>query len=100
LPGLNKAALIEILDLQGSKNKALKYFSSGMKQRTKLALAICADTSILLLDEPASNLDSQAIEWYQELINKYLTDRIVVVCSNQEYEYSFCQHQIKLSDYK
>lgn len=100
LKDLNKKRLIEILDLQSSQNKALKYFSSGMKQRTKLALAIFSDTPLLLLDEPASNLDAEAISWYLDLIQRYSSDRIVIVCSNQEYEYSFCQNQIQISDYK
>lgn len=100
LPGLDKKTILEILDLQKAKNKALKYFSSGMKQRTKLALAICSDTPLLLLDEPASNLDAEAISWYLDLIKTYTPGRTVIVCSNQEFEYSFCQHQIRISDYK
>lgn len=97
---LDKNSLIELLELEKSKNKELKYFSSGMKQRTKLALAICSDTPVLLLDEPASNLDSQAISWYHNLITTYTENRLVVVCSNQEHEYNFCEHHLHLSDYK
>ncbi|HEX8376910.1 MAG TPA: ATP-binding cassette domain-containing protein [Pedobacter sp.] len=100
IPGLDKEKLFELLDLKASKNKAIKYFSSGMKQRTKLALAICSDTDMLLLDEPASNLDAQAITWYQDLIKDYAKDRLVIVCSNQEHEYYFCQHQLQMADYK
>lgn len=98
--GLNKEQLIDILELNNSKNKPIKYFSSGMKQRTKLALAICSDTSLLLLDEPASNLDTEAIMWYHELIKNYSSNRTVIVCSNQDYEYFFCNNQIQVSDYK
>lgn len=98
--GTDKSKLIDLLELSSSKNKALKYFSSGMKQRTKLALAICADTPVLLLDEPTSNLDAQAISWYQKLINEFGQNRLVVVCSNQEHEYQFCENHIQLSDYK
>ncbi len=100
LPGLDKKTILEILELQKAKSKALKYFSSGMKQRTKLALAICSNTPLLLLDEPASNLDAEAISWYLDLIKTYTPGRTVIVCSNQEFEYSFCQHQIRISDYK
>jgi ABC-type multidrug transport system ATPase subunit len=100
IPGLDKEKLLELLDLKASKNKAIKYFSSGMKQRTKLALAICSDTDLLLLDEPASNLDAQAITWFQDLIKDYTENRIVIVCSNQEHEYFFCQNQLQMADYK
>ena len=98
--GYNKETLISLLGLNSSEHKAIKNFSSGMKQRVKLALAFCADTSILLLDEPTSNLDQQGVEWYLSLVREFSADRLVIVCSNQEQEYAFCDYQIKVSDYK
>lgn len=97
---INNNDLITLLDMESSKNKELKYFSSGMKQRVKLALAFCSDTPILLLDEPTANLDEQGIQWYKELINKFTEGRLVIVCSNQSHEYDFCNHLIQISDYK
>jgi len=99
-PGMDKGAIIALLDMDKSKNKLIKYFSSGMKQRLKLALAFCADTPILMLDEPTSNLDSQGVEWYLGLIEKYALNRLTIICSNQEHEYSFCGHRLNISDYK
>lgn len=98
--GLDKAAIIAMLNLPGSPNKLIKYFSSGMKQRLKLALAFCSDTPMLMLDEPTSNLDTQGIDWYLGLIEKYSADRLTVVCSNQDHEYSFCNHRLNIADYK
>lgn len=93
--------LIRICQLESNADKPLKYFSSGMKQRLKLALAIMSDTPVLLLDEPVSNLDKAAIEWYKELIMKNTHDRLVVVSSNSiEEEFGFCNRQIRLEDYK
>ena len=86
--------------MDSSKNKQLKYFSSGMKQRVKLILALCADTPLLLLDEPTSNLDDQGINWYKDLVAKFTSNRLVIVCSNQAHEYEFCTHQLIISDYK
>jgi ABC-type multidrug transport system ATPase subunit len=97
---LSNNDLITLLNMESSKNKQLKYFSSGMKQRVKLILAFCADTQILLLDEPTSNLDEQGIAWYNSLIEKFIFDRLVIVCSNQNHEYEFCQNRIHISDYK
>lgn len=99
-PGLDKEAIIELVNLPGSKNKAIKYFSSGMKQRLKLALAFCADTAILMLDEPTSNLDTQGVEWYLNLVQQFAADRLTIICSNQEHEYSFCKHRLSIADYK
>src|SRR6201996_2423726 len=99
-PGMDKEQVIELLSLPGSKHKAIKYFSSGMKQRLKLALAFCADTPILMLDEPTSNLDNQGVDWYLSLVQQFAKDRLTVICSNQEHEYSFCKNRLTISDYK
>jgi len=99
-PGLDSKKLITILGLEKAANKEIKYFSSGMKQRTKLALACCTDTPILFLDEPTSNLDVQGINWYRELIENFGKDRLTIIGSNQIQEYDFCTNQIQISDYK
>ena len=98
--GLNAQNVLELLGLKKSQDKALKHFSSGMKQRTKLALACCANTPILILDEPTSNLDEQGIAWYLNLIEQYAAEKMIIVGSNQEHEYAFCDHQLNISDYK
>ncbi|TCD27659.1 ABC transporter ATP-binding protein [Pedobacter psychrodurus] len=99
-PGLDSKKLITVLGLEKAANKEIKYFSSGMKQRTKLALACCTDTPILFLDEPTSNLDVQGISWYRELIENFGKDRLTIIGSNQIQEYDFCTNQIQISDYK
>jgi ABC-type multidrug transport system ATPase subunit len=100
LPGISPAKLIDILGLNSNKHKLIRNFSSGMKQRTKLALAVLSDTPILLLDEPTANLDQQGQDWYQELISSYTKNKLLIIGSNQEHEYRFCNHHIQLSDYK
>lgn len=99
--GLKTNQIIEILQLEKAKDKQLKYYSSGMKQRVRLALAILADTPILLLDEPTSNLDRKAIDWYQRLVSDFSKNRLIIVASNQqEYEYPFCNKEINIEQYK
>ncbi len=92
--------VIELVELPNVRKKAIRNYSSGMKQRVKLVLAILADTSILLLDEPATNLDANATEWYRQLVHQYARNRIVIVASNQEKEYDFCDHQMEIGVYK
>ena len=99
-PDIDAVQLMDLLGLAKSQDKALKYFSSGMKQRTKLALACCTNSPLLFLDEPTSNLDKQGMIWYHELIEKFSAGRIVLVGSNQENEYSFCDHLIQVMDFK
>jgi len=99
--GLTIDSIIETLYLTSSKNKAIKYYSSGMKQRVKLGLALLSDTPFVLLDEPTSNLDATAIEWYKNLVEANKDGRIIMVCSNdQKDEFSFCEKELNLMDYK
>jgi ABC-type multidrug transport system ATPase subunit len=98
-------SLIDILNFQKSKDKEIRFFSSGMKQRLKLALAICSESPILLLDEPTTNLDAQGVEWYQNLIKNFILDsptqnRLVIVASNIEHDYLFCGETLDILEYK
>jgi ABC-type multidrug transport system ATPase subunit len=92
---------LELCGLQQARNKPIKYFSSGMRQRLKLALAILSDTTMLLLDEPHSNLDKRGMDWYNNLLASHLENRIVIIGSNhQGDEYFFAKHEIHVQDYK
>jgi len=98
---LNTETFIQATTLSKNRNKPIRYFSSGMKQRVKLALAILSDTPVVLLDEPASNLDRQGIEWYRDLVAGNRNNRIMIVCSNsQPLEHDFCKKEIIIDDYK
>jgi ABC-type multidrug transport system ATPase subunit len=55
LPGVNTDSIIITLGLEKAANKQIRYYSSGMKQRVKLAQCIFSDTQIVLLDEPCNN---------------------------------------------
>ena len=99
--GLGIDAIIDKLYLTDSKKKEIKYYSSGMKQRVKLGLALLSDTPFVLLDEPTSNLDSAAIDWYKNLVNENKDGRIIIVCSNdQKDEFGFCSKELNIGDYK
>lgn len=90
--------VLRLLNMQKHRNKQISSFSSGMKMRVRLALALFSDTSILLLDEPLSNLDKAKRDWYGEMVQKFTRDRLVIVCSNhQEEEYFFCTRAVKLA---
>lgn len=101
ISGMDTEAIIDVIGLGNSKDKELKYFSSGMKQRVKLAISIFSNTGAVLLDEPTSNLDKKGIEWYGSLVEKYSTNRLFIVCSNQQKdEYFFCTQTLQVEDYK
>jgi ABC-type multidrug transport system ATPase subunit len=96
IKGITAEHLAEIMLLEKAWKKEIRHFSSGMKQRVKLALALYSDSAIVMLDEPTVNLDDQGIDWYQEHVLTHRDERIILVCSNQSYEYSFCNEVISL----
>jgi ABC-type multidrug transport system ATPase subunit len=95
------AVLINRLGMEKQANKILAQFSSGMKQRVKLLLAIMTSVPLTFLDEPTVNLDIQGIDWYRNLLDDYTDGRIIIVCSNhQNAEHDFCAQTLMVSDYK
>jgi ABC-type multidrug transport system ATPase subunit len=93
-------ALLSLVGLQNAANKQIRNYSSGMKQRLKLAQAIFSNTPVLLLDEPCTNLDAEGIALYQQLINDYCRHKLVIVSSNDKQEYEFCNERLQIADYK
>jgi ABC-type multidrug transport system ATPase subunit len=96
----NVNAFLDFSELAPAKDKLIKNFSSGMKQRLKLALAIFANNSILLLDEPTSNLDKNGLIWYLNKINDVKKGKLIVIASNLEEEFSFVDEVISIKNYQ
>jgi ABC-type multidrug transport system ATPase subunit len=100
LPGMDVDKIIELCGLKNTADKQIGDYSSGMKQRVKLAQAIFTDAPVLLLDEPCTNLDQQGNEQYREWMEAYGKNRLVIVASNDVREYFFCQEHIEIEQYK
>jgi ABC-type multidrug transport system ATPase subunit len=92
--------VLQIVQLSAAANKQIRYYSSGMKQRLKLAQAFFSNTPILLLDEPTTNLDADGIALYLDLIKNYTQNRLVIISSNDKMEYEFCEEVVRMGDYK
>lgn len=93
--------ILSSINLSAAADKKVLSCSSGMKQKLKLALALNSDTSLLLLDEPLTNLDREGIAWFQTEMSRQPGNRIIVVCSNHiTEEYEFCRRQVKMEDYR
>lgn len=97
LAGYTQADVEEFIGLGTSLHKPLRFFSSGMKQRVKLALACFSEGALLVLDEPTVNLDEKAILWYHELLEKTVGSRLLIIGSNQPEEYKTCSTFINLN---
>ncbi|MEZ5056578.1 MAG: ATP-binding cassette domain-containing protein [Saprospiraceae bacterium] len=98
--GLTTEDLIQLLYLESSADKPIRFFSSGMKQRLKLGLALCSDTPSVFLDEPTTNLDREGIAWYKSLIDRFGKNRLLVVASNVEEDYGFCEERVEVGEWK
>jgi ABC-type multidrug transport system ATPase subunit len=87
------------MELSPGKTKLIKNYSSGMRQKIKLACALLSPRPILCLDEPTSNLDEQAKQWF---IAKLAENRskMIFIASNEALEIGLCDHQIAIADFK
>lgn len=95
-----KQEALHIVTLEKAANKQIRYYSSGMKQRLKLAQAFFSSTTVLLLDEPTTNLDAEGIALYRHLVAHYTDGKLVIISSNDRQEYSFCDEVVSVTDYK
>jgi ABC-type multidrug transport system ATPase subunit len=100
LSSVSIESIISTVGLDNAIHKQIRHYSSGMKQRAKLAQAIFSDVPVVLLDEPCTNFDHAGIDLYHSLIREYCSNRLVIVSSNDEVEYSFCDQKLFITDYK
>lgn len=74
--------VLQIVNLTDTKNKKVKHFSLGMKQRLGIALALINEPSLLILDEPTNGLDPLGIQELRELIKFFKNQGITVIISS------------------
>jgi ABC-2 type transport system ATP-binding protein len=76
-------AALEMVELEGAARRAVKGYSTGMKQRLALAAALLGDPEVLLLDEPANGLDPEGIRWLRTFLRARAAEgRAVLVSSH------------------
>lgn len=96
----SKAEILATINLEKAADKQIRYYSSGMKQRLKLAQAFFSNAPVLLLDEPTTNLDADGITLYQQLITDCTQNKLVIISSNDRQEYNFCEEVVAIGAYK
>lgn len=92
--------LIDLAQLSNSKRKHFNQFSSGMKQRFKLALAFSSQSSVVVLDEPTTNLDIDTKAWFEKLVEDSLGQRSLIIATNEPFDLQLCDTQFHIMNYK
>ncbi len=90
---------INILNYPYRPDVFWKEYSSGMQQRVKLCLAMLSKSRIVVLDEPTSFLDDKGITWFYDLLNLHVENKIILIGSNDQRDFSFCNAIINIEDY-
>ena len=60
--------VLSLVELDGASKRAVKGYSTGMKQRLALAAALLGDPEVLILDEPANGLDPEGMLWLRTFL--------------------------------
>ena len=92
--------LLKKVNLYKRRNDLVKNYSSGMKQRLKIAFAILNDPLILIMDEPRTNLDEDGIENIYNIAEKQKKNGILIVATNESEDTKLCDEIINIEDYR
>ncbi len=92
--GISKQEVLDRSELPNHPYKPLKHYSTGMRQRVKLSLAILSNTPLLLLDEPCTNLDKASKNWYASLLKEFRHNRTMAIASNHNTEEYPSEHGV------
>lgn len=96
---INLNEFLTFANLKQTEGKMIKDYSSGMKQKLKLAIGFISQRPILLIDEPTTNLDSMAKKWFYDKLKKQ-KNKIILIASNESEDLNHCHELIQIEDYK
>ena len=87
---------LERFNLYKHRDKAIKYYSSGMKQRLRLIHSLICDHEILMLDEPCSNLDAKGRDILYQTLIEIKKNKILIIATNESEDINLCSKGIDL----
>jgi len=74
--------VLALVELTPARNRLVKGYSMGMRQRLALAGALLGDPRILMLDEPANGLDPQGMRWLRDILRSLAAEGRTVLISS------------------
>lgn len=90
LPAGRMAQVLEMVGLTDTGNRAVRHFSTGMKQRLGLALALLNQPELVILDEPTNGMDPAGMHEIRTLLRSLAAQGVTVFLS------SHLLHEIEL----
>ena len=96
IDGIDTNSFVEYCYLKEFLNVQICNYSSGMKQRLKLALAVLSDSEIIFLDEPSSYLDNKAKTWLYKMLEELKLNRTLIIASNEESDFKIIDFRIEI----
>ena len=94
-------AALALVGLADRADEWVKTYSSGMKQRVKYAAALLSEPPVLLLDEPASNLDAAGLRMVERVTAHQQSRRgVLVVATNDAAEAARCERTVRIEDFR
>lgn len=103
LPGVRERieAVVRRVGLHARADDPVRAFSSGMKQRVKYAAALLFTPPLLLLDEPAANLDAAGLKMVDAVIEEWgQAGRLLVVATNRSEAAARCDARLCVEDFR
>lgn len=94
LAGGDPASILALVGLEETGSKACKDFSSGMKARVKLAVALALKPAVLLLDEPTASLDESGRETVHRIVREF--QGAVILATNDPLDRRLATHELSL----
>jgi heme exporter protein A len=89
-------ALLDRVGLPAQRVDPVRTYSSGMKQRAKLAFALVHRPNVLVLDEPMANLDADGIGIVRAVMDEHRRDGILVVATNDRTDIDHPDQEVAL----
>jgi ABC-2 type transport system ATP-binding protein len=71
------------LDVDGILSRQFVRLSGGMKQKLLIAIALGREAKVLVMDEPAANLDPEARKIFFDLLAERLDDATMIISSHR-----------------
>jgi ABC-type multidrug transport system ATPase subunit len=99
-PGMTTQDFIKGIYLEKDRDKLIRHFSSGMKQRLKIGLGFYSTNPVLFLDEPTTNLDERSKNWFFSSLDSAKKEKLVILASNQPEEYNLCDYRLEITDFQ